>query len=161
MTITIRCVFEEDGKLYPQVYLDDSLYELNLQKMLVMFCKFFFIVFLGLIKMSEITDLTYYKKTPRYNINKAKDYYKNNKEKLNEQARDKCKSLSKEEKNKKREYGKNRYHNMSEEKKEAIKEKSRNHYKTLSPEEKDKNKEYQRKMYQELLEYKKEALKNK
>ena len=30
MTITIRWVFEEDGKLYPQVYLDDSLYELNL-----------------------------------------------------------------------------------------------------------------------------------
>ena len=24
MTITIRSVFEEDGKLYPQVYLDDS-----------------------------------------------------------------------------------------------------------------------------------------
>ena len=30
MTITIRSVFEEDGKLYPQVFLDDSLYELNL-----------------------------------------------------------------------------------------------------------------------------------
>ena len=30
MTITIRWVFEEDVKLYPQVYLDDSLYELNL-----------------------------------------------------------------------------------------------------------------------------------
>ena len=30
MTITIRLVFEEDGKLYPQVFLDDSLYELNL-----------------------------------------------------------------------------------------------------------------------------------
>ena len=29
MTITIRCVFEEDGKLYPQVYVDDSLYEIN------------------------------------------------------------------------------------------------------------------------------------
>ena len=28
MTITIRSVFD-DGKLYPQVYLDDSLYELN------------------------------------------------------------------------------------------------------------------------------------
>ena len=26
MTITVRSVFE-DGKLYPQVYLDDSLYE--------------------------------------------------------------------------------------------------------------------------------------
>ena len=29
MTITIRSVFEEDGKLYPQIYLDDALYELN------------------------------------------------------------------------------------------------------------------------------------
>ena len=29
MTITFRCVFEEDGKLYPQVFLDDTLYELN------------------------------------------------------------------------------------------------------------------------------------
>ena len=29
MTITIRSVFEEDGKLYPQVFLDDALYELN------------------------------------------------------------------------------------------------------------------------------------
>ena len=28
MTITIRSVFEE-GKLYPQVFLDDTLYELN------------------------------------------------------------------------------------------------------------------------------------
>ena len=29
MTITIRSVFEEDGKLYPQVFLVDTLYELN------------------------------------------------------------------------------------------------------------------------------------
>ena len=29
MTITIRSVFEEDGRLYLQVFLDDSLYELN------------------------------------------------------------------------------------------------------------------------------------
>ena len=27
MVITIRSVFEEDGKLYPQVFLDDTLYE--------------------------------------------------------------------------------------------------------------------------------------
>ena len=27
MTITIRPVFEEDGKLYPQVFLDDALYK--------------------------------------------------------------------------------------------------------------------------------------
>ena len=28
--ITIRFIFEEDGKLYPQVFLDDTLYELNI-----------------------------------------------------------------------------------------------------------------------------------
>ena len=32
VTITIRSVFEEDGKLYPQVFLDDTLYELNIKK---------------------------------------------------------------------------------------------------------------------------------
>ena len=30
MTINIRSVFKEDGKLYPQVFLDDTLYELNI-----------------------------------------------------------------------------------------------------------------------------------
>ena len=30
MTITIRSVFEEDGKLYPQAFLDDTLHELNI-----------------------------------------------------------------------------------------------------------------------------------
>ena len=30
MSITVRSVFEEDGKLYPQVFLDDTLYELNI-----------------------------------------------------------------------------------------------------------------------------------
>ena len=29
VTITIRSVFEEDGKLYLQVFLDDTSYELN------------------------------------------------------------------------------------------------------------------------------------
>ena len=28
MTIIIRSVFEEDGKLYPELFLDDTLYEL-------------------------------------------------------------------------------------------------------------------------------------
>ena len=27
-TIIIRCVFSEDSKLYPQLFLDDALYEL-------------------------------------------------------------------------------------------------------------------------------------
>ena len=30
MTITIISVFEENGNLYPQVFLDDTLYELSL-----------------------------------------------------------------------------------------------------------------------------------
>ena len=30
MTITIRYVFKKYGKLYPQVFLDDTLYELNI-----------------------------------------------------------------------------------------------------------------------------------
>ena len=29
MTITIRSAFEKDGKLYPQVFPDDTLCELN------------------------------------------------------------------------------------------------------------------------------------
>ena len=69
--------------------------------------------------MSEVTDLTYYQKRDVI-LNKAKDYYKNNKERLKIQARDKYRSLSEEEENEKREYRKNRYHNMSKEKKEAI-----------------------------------------
>ena len=61
--------------------------------------------------MREIADLTYYQKNRNVILNKAKDYYQNNKERLKEQARDKSRSLSEEEKNKilKREYGKNRY----------------------------------------------------
>ena len=55
-------------------------------------------------------------------INRAKDYYENDKERLREQARDKCRNLSEEEKIKKREHGKNRYHDMSEKKKQKLKE---------------------------------------
>ena len=63
--------------------------------------------------MSKIADLTYYQRNKDLILNKAIDYYKNNKERLREQRRDKYKSLS-EEKNKKREYGKYRYHNIPE-----------------------------------------------
>ena len=42
-------------------------------------------------------------------LNIAKNYYENDKERLREQTRDKKRNLSEEEKNKKREYGKNRY----------------------------------------------------
>ena len=32
VTITTRSIFQEDGKLYPQVFLDDALYELSIEK---------------------------------------------------------------------------------------------------------------------------------
>ena len=48
---------------------------------------------------------------------RAKDYYENDKGKLRGQARDKYRNFPKKKKNKKREYWKNRYCNMSEEKK--------------------------------------------
>ena len=68
--------------------------------------------------MSEYADLTYYQKNQDVIINRAKDYYENDKEKLRGQARAKYRNLSEEEKNKKRKYGKNRYCNMPEEKKQ-------------------------------------------
>ena len=37
--------------------------------------------------MTEGTDLTYYQRNRDVVLNKAKDYYKNNKERLREQAR--------------------------------------------------------------------------
>ena len=74
------------------------------------------------IKKSESADLTCYQRNRDVILNRAKDYYKNIKERLREQARDKYRYLSEEEKNKKRGYGKNRYHNMSEEKKQRLKE---------------------------------------
>ena len=41
------------------------------------------------IKMSENTNLTYYQKNRDVILNRAKDYYKNDKERLRERARDK------------------------------------------------------------------------
>ena len=70
--------------------------------------------------MNQYVDLTYYQKNQVVILNRAKDYYENDKERLREQARDKYRNLSKEEKNKKTEYGKNRYINMSEEKKKRV-----------------------------------------
>ena len=66
--------------------------------------------------MSEYADLTYYQTNRDVILNRAKDYYENDKERLRGQARDKYRNLPDEGKNKKIEYGKNRYRNRSEEK---------------------------------------------
>ena len=68
--------------------------------------------FLLYIKMDETT----YQKNKETILNRAKDYYGNNKEVLTEKPKNKYRELSEEKKNIKREYGRNRYKNMSEEK---------------------------------------------
>ena len=81
-------------------------------------------------KMNEYVDLTHYKRTRDVILNRAKDYYENDKERLRKEARDKYRKLSEEEKNKKREYGKNRYPNMSGEKTKRLKEYQKNYLET-------------------------------
>ena len=52
--------------------------------------------------MGECADLTYYQRNRDVILNRAKDYYENDKERLREQARYKNRSLSEEDKNKKK-----------------------------------------------------------
>ena len=51
-------------------------------------------------------NTTYYERNTEIVLNRAKDYYENNKERLREEERKKYRNVSKEDKNKKREYGK-------------------------------------------------------
>ena len=76
-----------------------------------------------------MSDLTYHQRNRDAILNRAKDYYKNDKERLREQARNKNRNLSEEEKEK-REYGNNRYRNMSKEKKQRLKEYQKNYCET-------------------------------
>ena len=73
-----------------------------------------------------MSNTAYYQETDVI-LNRAKDYYENDKKRLREQPRDNYRNLSEEDKNKKREYGRNRYHNMSEEKKQRLKEYQKNY----------------------------------
>ena len=56
--------------------------------------------------MSESIDLTYYQRNKEVVLNKAKDYYKNKKERLMEQARTKYRTYLKKKKIKKENMGK-------------------------------------------------------
>ena len=59
---------------------------------------------------------TYYQRNREVMLNRANEYYENNKDLFREKAKNKYRELSEEEKNIKREYGRNKHHNMSEEK---------------------------------------------
>ena len=69
-----------------------------------------------------MSETTFYQRKKKTILNRAKEYYENNKEVLKEIARKKYREWSEEEKNIRREYGRNRYLNMSEGKKQKLKE---------------------------------------
>ena len=72
--------------------------------------------------MSESADLTYYQGNQDVILNRAKNYYENDKERLRGQTKINTETYLKKKKNKKKiEYGRNRYNNMSEEKKQKLK----------------------------------------
>ena len=58
----------------------------------------------------------YYKRDRKYYLNIGRDYYNNNRQYLLKKARDKY-NTSEEDRKKRKEYSKNRYHNTSSEKK--------------------------------------------
>ena len=66
----------------------------NLVEKRVFYKKFFIYM-----KMSESTYLTYYQRKRDVIVNRANNYYKNNKNRLKEQARGKYRNLSEQEKN--------------------------------------------------------------
>ena len=79
-----------------------------------------------------MNNAAYYQRNREIILNRAKDYYEDDKERLREQARNKYRKLSEEDKKKKREYRKNRYHNIPEEKKNTKKRIPRKIFKKIS-----------------------------
>ena len=59
-----------------------------------------------------MSEKTCYWKNRDVTVNRAQNYYKNDKERLREKARDKYINLSEEKKKKKKEYGRNIYPNI-------------------------------------------------
>ena len=54
----------------------------------------------------KLDNTTYYQRNREIMLNRAKDYYENDIERLREHARNKYRNLSEEDKEKKKEYGK-------------------------------------------------------
>ena len=74
-----------------------------------------------------MSGTTYYQRKKEVILDRAKYYYENNKEVLKEKEQIKSIENYLKKKNIKREYGRNRYHNMSEEDKQRLKEYQRNY----------------------------------
>ena len=74
-----------------------------------------------------MSDWTYYQKNRDVILNRAKDYYENNKERLREQATDKTETWLKKTKTKKENIQKTDIINMSEEKTQRLKKYQKNY----------------------------------
>ena len=64
------------------------------------------LLFVLFIYIKKMGSTTYYQRNKYVILNRVKDYFENDKEKLRQKAKGKYRNLSEEEKNKKREYGK-------------------------------------------------------
>ena len=67
-----------------------------------------------------MSETTYYQRSREVILDRAKDYYRNNRNELKVKATDKYRKLSEEETDMKRQYGRNRYNNMSEVNKQRL-----------------------------------------
>ena len=81
MTTSIGSVFEEDGKLYPQIFF--RWFFVWIKRINFFIVNFFLYRY---IKMSESSDLTYYQRNWEVILNWAKYYHENDKERLKKQA---------------------------------------------------------------------------
>ena len=83
-----------------------ALYEKNV------FCYIYIYIYIY-----KINNPTYYQKNKEEVLNKAEDYYQNDKERFREQASNKYQNLLEEKKQKLREQTRNKYRNLPEEEK--------------------------------------------
>ena len=74
-----------------------------------------------------MSEITYYQSNRDIILNRANEYYKNDKELLRVRAKNKYRSLFEDEKDIKKQFQKDRYHNMSDEEKQRLKDYQKNY----------------------------------
>ena len=84
-------------------------------------------------------------------LSKAKEYYKNNRDRISKQVKERY-NLPEEKKIEKRNYGNNRYHTATKDGKNKIRDYARNQYHNLPEEKKNEKREYGRNGYRNMTE---------
>ena len=102
----------------------------------------------------------YYQRNRDVYLQNQRDFYEDNKEMIKERARIKYHSLSPEEKEKRNNYAKNWYNNLSEDKKNIKRAYAKKKYHNMNGEELQKFKEYQKNYQKMYCEKKKQELEN-